>query len=306
MANVEKIEEENQKKAQEYLEAYNLLNKGMDILGAFMRSPAARENPIAKMRLERAYILLKNDFLGICSKYPDFDNWKENIFRAIPRLGGSYTVDYIQEWAEGEPMMPGDPRRYGGSHAYEDELAMMAEKIYTLNPAIKDVDRMPKECIYCKSYNEAEDALKDAEAAEELANSKIKEYTFDWDSKSGKIIINGAYEVMRTKPGSGSDTQKIMEQLAKKRIGKTSVEFEPELKPSSNKKRTLSHIISAELKMKGALKSIFFKGTEDKTLHFRSPVSKDIVKKERIADVDELDLAIMREKIRIGKANNKN
>ncbi|MBR2998432.1 hypothetical protein IKF34_01480 [Candidatus Saccharibacteria bacterium] len=302
-----KTSREEKQKAQDYIEAYNLLAKGMEVLGVFVSYPAIRENPIVKGRLERAYILLKNDFFSICDRYPGFDDWKENIFRAIPRLGGSYTVDYIQEWVEGEYIMPEeDPRRYGGSHAYEDELAMISEQIYTVDPDKKDIDKMPKDCVYHKSYNEANEALMDAEAAKELSWNKIEEYTFDWDDKNGKITINGVYKVMKTKPGSGSDTQKIMEQLAKERAGKTSVEFEPKLKISSNKKRTLSHIISAELKMAGALKPIFFKGTEDKTLRFRSPVSRETVENERIEGVGELDLAIMRAKISAGEIEHSN
>lgn len=298
-----KTTEDNEQKAQDYAEAYNLLVKGMEILGAFMGSPAARQNPIVKSRIERAYILLKNDFLNICSKYPDFDNWKENIFRAIPRLGGSYTVDYIQEWAEGEPMGPEDPRKYGGSHAYEDELAMIAEKIFILNPDIKDIDRVPVRCAY-RSFSEADDVLKDIEAAEELKKHKITEYTLDWNEKNGKILVNGAYEVMRTNINSGSNTQAIMEQLAKARKTnpkEQSVELEVKLKKSQSKKETLSHIISAELKMQGALKPIFFKGTEDSTLRFRSPVSREVVENERVAGLTDLDLAIMRAKIKAGE-----
>lgn len=308
MAKTESIDEDRQK-AQDYTEAYNLLVKGMEILGVFMNSPEVRQNPIVKSRLERAYILLKNDFLSICDKYPDFDDWKENIFRSIPRLGGSYTVDYIQDWAEGEPILPeefggGDPRKYGGSHSYEDEKAMIAEKIFSTNPNIKDINKVPIGCKYHSSYDEAEDTLQDAEAAEELARNEITEYTFDWNEKNGKIFINGAYEIMRTKPKSGSNTQILMEQLTERRKldnKRQSVEFEVKLKKSSSKKETLSHIISAELKMKGALKPLFFKGTEDNTLRFRSPVSKDTVKNERIEGMKELDLAIMRAKIQAGQ-----
>lgn len=304
-----KITEEDKQKAQDYAEAHNLLVKGMKILGAFMNSSAARRNPIVKSRIERAYILLKNDFLNICDKYPDFDNWKENIFRSIPRLGGAYTVEYIQDWAEGQLIIPEefggyDPRKYGGSHAYEDELAMIAEKIFILNPDIKDIDKVPVGYDYHKSHDEANDVLKDIEAAEELEKHKISEYTFDWNEKNGKILINGVYEIMRTNLNSGSNTQAIMEQLAKARkadAGKQSVEFEVELKKSKSKKETLSHIISAELKMKGPLKPIFFKGTEDNTLRFRSPVAKEVVENERIEGIADLDLAIVRAKIKAGE-----
>lgn len=304
-----KITKEDEQKAQNYTEAYNLLVKGMEIVRAFMDSSAARRNPIVKSRIERVYILLKNDFLSICNKYPDFDDWKENIFRSIPRLGGSYTVDYIQDWAEGQLLIPEeyggyDYRKYGGSHAYEDELAMIAEKIFVLNPGIKDIDKVPIGYDCHKSYDEANDVLKDIEAAEELEKHKISEYTFDWNEKNGKILINGVYEIMRTNLNSGSNTQAIMEQLAKARkanMGKQSVEFEVELKKSKSKKETLSHIISAELKMKGPLKPIFFKGTEDNTLRFRSPVAKEIVEDERIEGIADLDLAIMRAKIKAGE-----
>ena len=303
MAN-NKNEERSEKIAQEYVAGRNLLVKGMELLGAFANSNALAQNSVAEQHVKRAYILLRNDFLSICEKYPDFDDWSENIFREIPRLGGSYNADYISDWAAGEFAfdengVPIDPRRFGGSRAYEDEIVMIEDKIFTIDPDLKDIDTMPDNSIYKKSYIEAEDALKDVEAAQRLENEGgIKEYTLDWDTKTGKVMVNGSLKIAKTELGSTSSTNAIMKQLTEARKGKKVIEFEPKLR--HGEKRSVSHLLNVDLHITPTLKAIFFKGTEGKTIKFRSPVDREVVEAENITGLESLDLEIMRSKIDIG------
>ena len=300
-----KDEEQSRRIAQEYIAARNLLVKGMELLGAFANSDALSHNSVAEQHVKRAYILVKQKFLSICEKYPDFDSWKENIFRGIPRLGGSYDADYIADWLAGdfefdENGQPIDFRRFGGSHAYDDEIEMIAEEIYTLAPDLKDIDTMPDNSPYKKVYDEAEDALKDAKAAQRLEDiGGIKEYTLDWDTKTGKVMVNGAFKVAKTELGSTSSTNAIMKQLTEARKGKKVVEFEPKLR--HGEKRSVSHLLNVDLHINPTLKAIFFKGTEGKTIKFRSPVDRKTIEAEGIDGLDKLDLDIMRAKIDAGK-----
>jgi len=292
MANVEKIEEENQK-AQDYLEAYHLLIRGMDLIGAFMHATNKARKSTAGKQLERAYVLLRRDFLSMYDKHPELGDKKTSVLNVIPRLGGAYTPEYITEWAEGcmEPDEYGNlpPYRYGGNHSYEDELATISEKAYLVG--IEDIEKKPKNMQYQESYSLAQDAIRDIKAAD------IDEYTLTWDEDNGRVLLNGVCVLSHTYLESGSSTTAFMQEIKKQQDeGKNNFSFT--FSPSGS--RSTAQTIS-DLGINPLLRDIFFlKDTKGNYVHFRSPVKREKLLLEGVDTnklCEQVDLRIVESKL---------
>lgn len=267
------------KTAQEYVEIYHILVRGMEMIGIFMNSAEDARKSSAGKQLERAYVLLRRDYLKIRGKHPELGDIKNSVLSVIPRLGGAYTAEYILSWAEGsmEPDENGEfpEHRYGGKHSFEDELAYISEKAYLLG--VEDIEKEPKNMASKQSYDLAYEAIKGMKAR------NINEYTLNWDEITGEVLVNGTYKLKNTYNNSGSNTAALMKKIneirnANKGNGDIEFDFEP------NGRRTTAQILT-DLGITPILRKVFFpKGTRGNHIRFRSPV------KRRLLEIEGLDL----------------
>lgn len=289
----EEQSEEKKREAQEYLEAYHLLTRAMDAIGVFMDSSKSTRKSSAGKTLERAYIMLREDFFRICDKHPELNGRQNSFFKGIPILGGSHRDDMIMEWAEGAGVdydinPQGFPDfRYTGEDGYDDELAVISEKAYL--SGVEKIEEVPEDVKFSDSYYEAYEAMKQVEMAE------INDYALTC-SEDGEILINDFYRISGIYLESGSNTSNLMKKIKEEQdAGKTKFEFEF----TAYGERTTAQTIN-DLGITPLIRKIFFNGTRGDHICFRSPVSRKTLLAEGIDPNklrDEVDLKIVESRL---------
>lgn len=284
---------ENDQKAKDLVEAWNLLKCGRDILLANLdlgwESPDNRE----ANKLNRVYILAKRDFNTILRKYPEIEE-ANGLFNSIVSLT-AFDNDYMLQWHKGNPIDPtieyGISDFYGGLDYCRSELSHIEEEAILAGAESLE---MPENANYRGTYDAAISVLEDADAAKKLLNGEIGEYSLTWDNMSGRVMVNDVYEVAKTQVDSNSIPNNLMRIIHKhQEEGKRqfTFDFEP-----IGKKRKTSQIINEDLHITPLMRTIFFPGSWGKKVCFRSPVSREEVLKSN-PDINELykfDLALVK------------
>lgn len=288
-----KIDKAESQKAQGYAELYHLLVRGMETLNAFTHSTKESRSSAVGQQLERAYILLRRDFLELHDKL-GLGEPNDCVFSIIQRLGGAYTAEYIEEWLEGYADEPrtSSSYPYGGKHKYEDELANIAERAYLAG--VENINNQPCKMHYKTSYDLAYEAIKGVKA------KSLSEYTLTWGEENDEVLVNGVYKLTSVYANSGSNTSRLLEEIKVAQDGKenkTEVEFD--FRPSGT--RTTAQTLT-DLGITPMLRKIFFpKGTRGNHIRFRSPVKKKTLEIEGV-DLDklykEVDLPIIESQIK--------
>lgn len=264
---------EERGEAYDFVEAWNLLKCGWDILDANIRLGWENSRNQEINNLNRAYVIVKQKFNQILNAYPEIRKRHSHfLFDSIPNLTG-VTGEYVENWYIGEPIAPesGDDCPYGAVDYRREQLSAVEEMAILVGA--KSLE-MPEDAKNREAYDDAVEELENASAAKRLLEEgNIQEYTLTWNKYTGKVMINEVYEIAKPQVDNASMPTIIMRTINQHQEANEK-QFNFTFK-QKDKKRLVSQIINEDLHITPTLRAIFFDGSRGNKVCFRSPVSRE-------------------------------